>query len=325
VTTLQAPRDIAFAGPMGTSAAWWGMVLEPVGDGQTAAEMWIEVELAGIMRAVPGRILRGRIQRVSNREMAAIKVAVESVTLRGSHSSMGAETSGDSAIDHRTVSPADRARNHLIATYRRNAKHYDLTSRIYPVPGYPQRAHRRRAVQALGLQPGDSVIEIGCGTGLNFPLIEQEIGPDGRIVGVDISDSMLVQAQRRIETNGWSNIDLVQTDAAEYEFPSPINGILATYAHSLLPDPGHIIAHGAAALAAGGRWVVLDLKIPDGAPRWLTRLGIALLGRATALEEWTVLRPWEAIRLAMQDTLTDACWTDLLFGTEYLAVGSRSR
>jgi hypothetical protein len=63
---------------MGTSAARWGMELEPMDDGQTDANMWIEVDLAGVMRAIPGRLLKGRIQRVSDREMVAIKAAVES-------------------------------------------------------------------------------------------------------------------------------------------------------------------------------------------------------------------------------------------------------
>jgi hypothetical protein len=82
VTAVEAPRHVAFAGPMGTSAARWGMELEPVDDGHTDATMWIEVDLTGIMRAVPG-LLKGRIQRVSDREMVAIKAAVESAP-RGS-------------------------------------------------------------------------------------------------------------------------------------------------------------------------------------------------------------------------------------------------
>ena len=86
VTVIQAPRYVAFAGPMGTSAARWGMELEPVDDSQTDAKMWIEVDLAGIMRAVPGRTLKGRIQRVSDREMAAIKAAVESAAREGAES-----------------------------------------------------------------------------------------------------------------------------------------------------------------------------------------------------------------------------------------------
>jgi hypothetical protein len=86
VTVVEAPRYVAFAGPMGTSAARWGMELEPVDDTQSAAKMWIEVDLAGIMRAIPGPILKGRIQRVSDREMAAIKAAVESATRSGAES-----------------------------------------------------------------------------------------------------------------------------------------------------------------------------------------------------------------------------------------------
>jgi len=83
VTAVEAPRHLAFAGPMGTSPARWGMELEPVADRQTDAKMWIEVDLAGIMRAVPARALKSRIQRVSDSEMAAIKAAVESATRGG--------------------------------------------------------------------------------------------------------------------------------------------------------------------------------------------------------------------------------------------------
>jgi carbon monoxide dehydrogenase subunit G len=80
-TAVEAPRRMAFAGPLGTSAARWGMELEPTDDGHTDATMWIEVDLRGVMRAIPARVLESRIQRVSDREMVAIKAAVESATL----------------------------------------------------------------------------------------------------------------------------------------------------------------------------------------------------------------------------------------------------
>ena len=86
VTAVDAPHSVAFAGPMGTSAARWGMELAPVDGGQTDATMWIEVDLAGIMRALPGGLLKGRIQRVSDREMVAIKAAVESAAREGADS-----------------------------------------------------------------------------------------------------------------------------------------------------------------------------------------------------------------------------------------------
>jgi hypothetical protein len=86
VTAVEAPRRVAFAGPMGTSAARWGMELGPMDDRQTDAKMWVEVDLKSIMRAIPGRVLEGRIRRVMDREMAAIKAAVESATPGGGHS-----------------------------------------------------------------------------------------------------------------------------------------------------------------------------------------------------------------------------------------------
>jgi Polyketide cyclase / dehydrase and lipid transport len=82
VTAVEAPRYVAFAGRMGTSASRWAMELEPVDDKQTSAMMWIEVDLAGFMRAVPG-LLKGSLQRVSDREMVAIKAALESATREG--------------------------------------------------------------------------------------------------------------------------------------------------------------------------------------------------------------------------------------------------
>jgi hypothetical protein len=59
------------------------MELEPLDDKRTDATMWIEVDLGGVMRAVPGRVLKTRIQRVSDREMLAIKAAVDSAAREG--------------------------------------------------------------------------------------------------------------------------------------------------------------------------------------------------------------------------------------------------
>src|SRR6266702_5779778 len=199
-------------------------------------------------------------------------------------------------LDEHTVSQTDSTREHLIETYRKKAKHYDITSRLYPAPGYPQRTQRLRAVQALGLRTGDTVIDMACGTGLNFPLLERVVGPDGRIVGVDLTDAMLARAQDRIETNSWSNISLVQADAADFDFPTEVDAILSTYALSQVPECAEVIAHGAAALSEGGRWVVLDLKVPANTPRWLARLGTAVVRPFASVDEWIMRCPWEAIR-----------------------------
>jgi ubiquinone/menaquinone biosynthesis C-methylase UbiE len=212
------------------------------------------------------------------------------------------------------VTQVDRTREHLIETYRKKAKHYDVTSRLYPAPGYPQRTQRIRAVRALGLRRGATVIDMACGTGLNFPLLERV---------VDLTDAMLARAQDRIETNGWSNISLAQADAADFDFPAEVDAILSTYALSQVPECAEVIAHGAAALSGGGRWAVLDLKVPDNTPGWIAQLGTAIVRPFASIDEWTMRRPWETIRVAMQEELADFSWTELFFGTAFLAAGSR--
>ncbi len=220
------------------------------------------------------------------------------------------------------MSQIDDTRGRLIEVYRKKAKHYDITSRLYPAPGYPQRAQRVRAVQALGLRAGDTVIDIACGTGLNFELIEEVIGPDGRIIGVDLTDAMLAQAQDRIETNRWGNVSLVQSDAVDFDFPTGIDAILSTYALTQVPECAKVIAHGARALSGRGRWVVLDLKVPGNTPGWLVQLGTAMVRPFASIDEWTMRRPWDAIRVAMQEELAETSWTELFFGTAFLAAGS---
>ena len=216
----------------------------------------------------------------------------------------------------------DRSPEHLIEMYRRKAKHYDITSRLYPLPGYPVLAQRRSAVGALALRPGHTVVDIACGTGLNFPLIERAIGPGGHIIGVDMTDAMLAQAEHRIERAGWTNVRLVQSGAAEFVFPAQVDAILSTYALTQVPECSEVIAHGAAALTKGGRWVVLDVKLPSVAPQWLTRLGVGVVGRFTSIDQWIARRPWETIRAAMHEELADPSWTELLCGTAFLATGS---
>ena len=147
------------------------------------------------------------------------------------------------------MSDTDRAREHLIDTYRKKARHYDVTSRLYPAPGYPQHRQRLRAVRALDLSAGDTVVDLACGTGLNFALIEDVIGPAGRIIGVDLTDAMLARAHERIAANGWRNVSLEQADAADFDFPAQVDGIVSTYALSQVPECAQVITDGAAALS----------------------------------------------------------------------------
>ncbi len=134
---------------------------------------------------------------------------------------------------------------------------------------------------------------------------------------------MLDRARDRIATNAWSNISLVQADAVAFDFPTDVDAILSTYALTQVPGCTEVIAHGAAALAVGGRWAVLDLKVPASVPRWVAHLGTSIVRPFASIDEWMMRRPWDEIRVAMQEDLHDFSWTELLWGTAFLAAGSR--
>ncbi|MBN9630122.1 MAG: methyltransferase domain-containing protein [Actinobacteria bacterium] len=222
------------------------------------------------------------------------------------------------------MTEADRTRERLVETYRRKAAHYDVTSRLAPVPGYPQHGQRLLAVRALRLRAGATVVDLACGTGLNFALLERAIGLGGRIVGVDLTDAMLERAERRVEAAGWRNVRLVQADAAGYDFPTGVDAVLSTYALTQVPGCGAVVAHAATALRPGGRLAVLDLKLPAATPGWLSRLGVAAVGvgSSASLDEWVAHRPWEEIRAAVRSSLVEPAWAELCFGTAFLGSGT---
>lgn len=101
-------------------------------------------------------------------------------------------------------------------------------------------AWRARAVDALALSPGDTVVELGCGTGANLPLLRDRVGPSGRVVGVDLTLSMIQRARQRVERAGWDNVTLFRGDASRPPI-SGANAVLGSFVVGLLPDPASAV------------------------------------------------------------------------------------
>ncbi len=222
-------------------------------------------------------------------------------------------------VTERPHAPESRftVRGEVRDVYRKRARLYDITANLYYLLGFREQAFRWLAVNALDLAPGDTVVEIGCGTGLNFALLQAKVGPQGKIIGVDLTDAMLAEAQKRVAARGWSNVELVESAAADYRFPRGLDGILSTFALTLEPEYDRVIAQGARALKPGKRWVVLDLKIPSG---WLRRLApwLVFLVRPFAVSMEVAKRhPWES----MQRRLRNVTMEEHYFGIIYLAAG----
>jgi len=149
--------------------------------------------------------------------------------------------------------------------YTVGARCYDVVSGEWPV----YRAGRRAGVEMLGLQPGDRVLDLGCGTGLNFGLLEAAVGPTGTIVGVDLSAAMLAQADARKQRHGWANVSLVQADAGSGDLTGVLgagsaDAALFTYALSVIDGGVAAWLSALAATRAGGRVAVVDLALPAG-------------------------------------------------------------
>lgn len=209
------------------------------------------------------------------------------------------------------------SKDEVIQLYRRRAARYDLSANLYYLIGFREYAYRKQAVAALALSAGDTVVEIGCGTGLNFEYLCRAVGSDGRVIGVDLTDQMLRQARERAERNGWSNVELVQADAATYEFPSRVDGVLSSFALTLIPEYEQVIDKGARALKPGKRFALLDLRRPETLPRWLEWLGVWVTRPFGVTQDLLDRRPWEA----MQRRFASASMKEYFWGIAYLCVG----
>jgi ubiquinone/menaquinone biosynthesis C-methylase UbiE len=144
--------------------------------------------------------------------------------------------------------------------YGRWARYYDW---LATAPGIA--SWREAAVGALDLKRGDTVVEMGCGTGANLPYLRERVGPEGRVVGVDITRGMLARASDRVERAGWANVHLAQGDATDPPVEGPVDAVLATFVVGMFADPDSAVDGWVDLLAPGGRIALLNAGRSDRA------------------------------------------------------------
>ena len=207
------------------------------------------------------------------------------------------------------------------ALYRRRAPHYDRLVALYRLAGADVSSYRRRSVDALQLAPGDTVVDLGCGTGLNFPWLQRAVNATGRVIGVDLTDAMLNEARQRVVAARWANVELVESDVAEYRFPPDVGGVLSTFAMTMFDDYDAIIRRAAAALRPAGRLAIFEMKRPERLPEWLIRLGAWLNHPFGVSRDYAERTPWES----MSRHLDLVSYQEFYAGALYLCVGRRRR
>lgn len=165
------------------------------------------------------------------------------------------------------------------------------------------RAGRECGVALLNLRPGETVLDLGCGTGLNFGLLVEAVGTSGTVIGLDRSPEMLNLARRRVQANGWSSVRLIETDATTFdparianELPAASRGLIdavfSSYAMSVFDDWHPAWHRMRALLRPGGRVCIVDMQLPEGSARIfrpLVRLAAAVGGADLQARPWTVI------------------------------------
>ncbi|MEM1376415.1 MAG: class I SAM-dependent methyltransferase [Pseudomonadota bacterium] len=155
--------------------------------------------------------------------------------------------------------------------YRTQRHFYDLTRKYYLLG-------RDKALESMAPAPGQSLLEIGCGTGRNLALAAK-LFPHARLFGFDISEEMLTTARQKMRKHGIEDrVTLVQADATNFDANALFgeNGfdrILISYAASMIPVWDQAITHAATQLKPGGELHVVDFGQQAKLPRWF-RLGL---------------------------------------------------
>jgi len=206
----------------------------------------------------------------------------------------------------------DRERAFIAQRYDRIAGLIGLFDWVFFFPPHL----RRRAAQCLNAKPGDRVLEIGCGTGLNFPFLREAVGTTGKVYGVDLSTGMLRRARARCERERLTNVELTQCDAAEYIPPEPLDGIMFGLSYNTMPHHLTVLRHAWKQLRPGGRIVIMDGKLPRGLGGKLALPFGLWLMKHTMLGN-PFIKPWNDLAALADDFVME----EFVFGSWYVCWG----
>jgi SAM-dependent methyltransferase len=195
-----------------------------------------------------------------------------------------------------------------LPAYGRRARSYEQRTGAF-------QSYRRTVVEALPVRPGQVVLDVGSGTGLCSGLLQEKVGPEGGVVGIEESPEMAAVARERIASEGWPNVTVVEAPAEDAQIAVTADAALFCAVHDILQSPSalrNVVARlrpGAWVAAGGGKW----------AAPWLVAVNL----QARVLHSPYVRsfegfdRPWR--HLAQQ--LEDVHVRELALGSGYIMTG----
>ncbi|MCU0925436.1 MAG: methyltransferase domain-containing protein [Hydrogenophaga sp.] len=161
-----------------------------------------------------------------------------------------------------------------IARYRSKAAGYDASSE-FTMP------LRRRTIALLQLQPGQTVLDVGAGTGLSYALLREGVGDAGRVLAFEQSPEMFAFAQQRVQREGWANVWHANEAAETVRLPALADAVLFNYTHDICRTP-EAVANILRQVRPGARVAMAGMKF---FPWWTGPLNIVA---------WLKNRPYNA-------------------------------
>lgn len=209
-------------------------------------------------------IVGGRLKRIERRAYILISLQTEALFM-----TMSKNCERNLQAEHQLIRDV----------YNRRSSCYNILIEILSLGR--DLSYRREAVQRLNLKRGDRVLDLGCGTGLNFPLILERIGDEGGLVAVDSSCGMLEVARKWLDSRNVKNVSLVAGDVTEALFRAEcFDAIISTYLFSTVIGWRDSLEGHLTSLRTGGAFVLADDILPAGwfaGPlvmlKWLKRYG----------------------------------------------------
>jgi ubiquinone/menaquinone biosynthesis C-methylase UbiE len=200
----------------------------------------------------------------------------------------------------RAIHPAPQS------AYAHDAYLYDARTNLFST-------WRRRLVDLLALRPGDVVLDVGCGTGLCFEQLLEQVGPTGKVIGLDPAPDMLDLAARRVREEGWTNVTLLASAAEDIRLDEPADHVLFCAVHDVLQSEAALAAvmanvrPGGSVAAGGGMW----------APPWAVGVNAMVMAiHAPFVRDFTGFdRPWARLAGRVADLRVERVAT----GGGYLA------